>query len=693
MSSHSTQTADQTTGSALTQPLTHGLMEDKVLLEILKNRFQAIVNEMGTTILRTGHTIFIKETADFGSVLVSPEGEILSAPLNVGVTVLIGTPMWDAIKAVPVYEEGDVLIANDPTSTGAMATHLPDLYVWRPIFHEGELVCFAWTFIHCSDIGGKVPGSISPTSFDIFQEGFVIPPTKLFKRGELNAEFLAIFRRNSRIPEQNWGDVKALVAALILAETRIGQLIERYSIDTVRQGIDAVMDYAELQARQIIEEIPDGSYSFQDYMEGQVASLGTIRITLTMHVRGGELYLDFDQTDPQVPAAINMPTDSKTGHWMIVPALVKYFKTANPHITYNSGMVRPVKVGIPRGTLLNPEPRAAIGVRAATMFRVFDVVSGCLAQALPDAIPAAGSGQGSIVVVSTLDADTGENRISVVQPLCGGCGGRPHKDGLDGVDFSLGSLRNVPTESLETEMPVLITQYGIREDSCGHGKFRGGNGVTLKVKVLTPDTYMTARGMERYFFRPWGLYGGTPGTTGYTRLSRGGAPEEELGQIDLVKLMPGDEIHFGTQGAGGYGNPRDRSPELVLEDVQSGFVSEESALNVYGVVLSGDGIDREATAHLRREISPEIANQGIFSFGPERAQYESVWSTPLQDAVNDAVRQLPTSLRFFMRSRLRDRIEDLIGDGESVDPTEVEGMLGALRANLAAVTAPVGPVR
>jgi len=655
--------------------------DDKVLLEVLRNRFQAIVNEMGTVIQRTGHTMFIKETADFGSVLVSPDGEIFSAPLNVGVTVLIGTPMGDAIRAVDGYEEGDVLIANDPSSTGAMSTHLPDLYVWRPIFADGRLLCFAWTFLHCSDIGGKVPGSISPTSFDLFQEGFVIPPTKLMKRGELNHEFLGILNKNSRIPEQNWGDLKALLAALAIGERRVHGLVERYSEETVRLGMRAVLDYAEAQARDIIRDIPDGSYAFHDYMEGHVAQLGAIRIALTMRVQGSDLYLDFSDTDPQVPAAINMPTGSKAGHWMIVPALVKFFKTVNPHITYNSGMVRPVKVGIPEGSLLNPDPQAAVGTRAATMFRVFDVVSACLAQALPDKIPAAGSGQGSIVVVSTVDFETGSKRISVVQPLCGGCGGRPHKDGLDGVDFSLGSLRNVPTESLESEMPVLILEYGLREDSCGHGRYRGGNGVRLRVKVLTPHTQITARGMERYLFRPWGLYGGLPGTTGYTRLLRRGI-EQELGQIDLLHLLPGDVIHFGTQGAGGYGDPLERDPERVLRDLEEGLISHTSARDVYGVVTDGERVDASATETLRRELHARGQATRTFHFGPEREAFDARWDKPLQDAINRLVYGAPPTLRHFVKQQLRARIEEIIEGGGRVRPEEVSGVYEGLRSEL-----------
>lgn len=646
-------------------------MIDNVLLEILKNRFQAIVNEMGMTVQRTGHTIFIKETADFGSVLVSPEGEIFSAPLNIGVTVLIGTPMDDAIRAIDSYEEGDVIIANDPDSTGAMATHLPDLYLWRPIFFEGELICFAWTFIHCSDIGGKVPGSISPTSYDIFQEGFVIPPTKLFKRGELNEEFFKIFMRNSRIPEQNWGDIKALVAALSVGAQRMTQLVERYDFMTIDKGIKSVLDYSETQAKEIISEIPNGSYAFHDYMEGHVADLGTIRIALDMYVEDEALYLDFSKTDPQVPAAINMPTGAKVGHWMIVPALVKYFKTVNPYLTYNSGMVRPIKLGIPQGSLLNPEPRAAVGVRAATMFRVFDIVCGALAQAIPDQIPAAGSGQGSIVVVSTVDVQSGSRRISVVQPLCGGCGGRPHKDGLDGVDFSLGSLRNVPTESLESEMPVLISHYGLREDSCGHGKYRGGNGVTLKVKILTPDTVMTARGMERYHFRPWGLFGGLPGTTGYTRLSKNGGPEKDIGQIDVIHLEPGDEMHFGTQGAGGYGSPLERPPNQVAYDLEEGLISEVSARDHYGVVIENGAVNLEKTQAVRKQLAVKPEFQSDVNFGAERLEYESLWTVELQNAVNAALVGQPSALRYFLRGKLRSRIEAKVKKGQPVQPDEV----------------------
>jgi N-methylhydantoinase B len=654
---------------------------DGVTIEILKNRFQGIVSEMGQTVLHTGHTVFIKETADFGAMLVTPKGEVFAAPLNIGVTVLIGKPMDDAIRAITEYREGDICIANDPDGTGGMATHLPDLFVWKPVFWEGELVCFAWTFIHASDVGGKVPGSISPSSYDLFQEGMILPPTKLFDRGQVVQPVLDIILSNCRIPDQNWGDLKSLVAALNTGERRLHEMIRRYGIDVLRDGMEDVLEYAERQTRRIIRDIPDGDYEFSDYMEGEVAGLGVIRIKLKMTVRGDEILLDFTGTDPQVPAALNMPTKSKNGHWMIVPALVKYFKSVEPNLTYNSGMVRPVKVEIPRGTLLNPEPHAASGVRAATMFRVFDVVSGALAQAVPHQVPAAGSGQGCIVLVSLLDVDTGQNKISVVQPLCGGCGGRPMKDGLDGVDFSLGSLRNVPTESLEREMPLLIQKYAVRPDSAGAGKHRGGSGVELVVRCYTPNTVVTARGMERYRFRPWGLFGGRAGTTGFTQLRRVDGKTEDIGQIDVLFLNPGDELHFGAQGGGGYGDPLEREPALVLDDVRNEILSPEAAERVYGVVVREGQID-EAATKAARAAAPTAAAPGWVDFGPERAAYDASWTPAHQDALASLLEALPPSLRHFFRVRVAERAQARLARGASVDRAALHEILESLRGEL-----------
>jgi N-methylhydantoinase B len=276
---------------------------------------------------------------------------------------------------------------------------------------------------------------------------------------------------------------------------------------------------------------------------------------------------------------------------------------------------------------------------------------------------------------------SGERKLSVVQPLCGGCGGRPHKDGIDGVDFSLGSLRNVPTETLESEMPLLITRYGLRPDSCGHGVHRGGNGVELQVRISTPHTIMTARGMERYTFRPWGVGGGTAGATGFTRLRRHGGEWEEIGQIDILHLGPGDEIHFGTQGGGGWGDPLARPLAAVQRDLLEGLISPATAHDSYGVVVVDTILDYEATEARRVRLRATGAPLPAYDFGPERDAYEAIWTDQLHQAMNLALDQYPASVRFFLRSQLVALIRAKAREG-TVLPSDVPLMLGAIHGRL-----------
>ena len=359
---------------------------------------------------RTAHTVFVKETQDYATTLVSTRGEVFASPRRYGVLTMLAMPMDDTIKAIgDDFVEGDIFISNDPEATRGMATHLPDVFFWKPVFHEGRLVCWAWSFIHSSDVGGKVPGSISPSSYEIYHEGIRVPPRKLFSRGVVDEAFLKVFLANCRIPGQNWGDMKACVAALNTAENRVHALIEQYGPAVVEQGIDAVLDYAETQARRVISAVPDGVYTYVDYMEGDQLGLGMVRIRLDLHVRGDEFLLDYTGTDPQVRASLNMYTFSKNGHWNLIVGLIHWLCTMEPDIAYNAGMVRPFKVHVPSGTLLNPEFGVACGNRSATMVRMTDVNVGALAQAVPDQVPSFGNGQASILLVSVPDLKDGRH--------------------------------------------------------------------------------------------------------------------------------------------------------------------------------------------------------------------------------------------------------------------------------------------
>ena len=659
-------------------------MDDRIRLEILSNRFQAIVDEMAQVVSRTAHTVFVKETQDYGSVLVSRKGEVFAAPRRYGVLMMIGMPMESALAYIgDDVAEGDIFISNDPDATRGMATHLSDVYLWKPIFVDGQLLCWSWTFIHVSDIGGRVPGSIAPSSTEVYQEGLRITPQKLYAAGELNRPLLDMILANCRTPDQNWGDMKACLAGLATAENRVHELVCQYDYATIDRTIDQVLDYAETQARRVIDHVPDGTYRHTDYIEADMVGLGLVRIHVTMTITGGEMMLDFTGTAPQVRAALNIPTYGHHGHWMLITGLVNWICTQEPGIAYNAGLVRPMKVRIPKGTILNPEPGAAYGARYATSHKVCDVTVCALAQAVPMELPATDSGQGSILLVSVPDFETGGHKVSVIQPIVGGAGGRPVDDGVDGTMVILNFLKNIPTEIFENEMSeVLIRYYGLRDDSGGPGKYRGGTGIEIEFETSSPYTTITSRAMERYIFGPPGRLGGHMGATGYTTLNPGTNCEKDLGKIDVLEMDPGDALRIGTQGGGGFGDPLERPADKVADDVANGFVSKESSEDDYGVVLKADGtVDGEATEARREAIRGERdwTEPPLYGLGRAREEHSALWTDDLEDAIAAATADMPVQLRQFLHERLLTSVTAQLDAGQSVGADDVAPLLESIR--------------
>jgi N-methylhydantoinase B len=598
--------------------------------------------------------------------------------------MMIGMPMDDAIKCIEHdVREGDVFMSNDPEATRGMCTHLSDVFLWKPIFWRGNLVCYAWSFIHMSDVGGRVPGSIAPSSHEVYQEGIRIPPQKLFHAGTLDESFLKMFLANTRTPDQNWGDMKACLAGLNTAERRVQELLDRFGIERIERGIGDVLDYAETQARRVISHVPDGTYRFSDFIEADMVGLGLIRINLALTISGGEMLLDFTGTAPQVRAALNLPTYGKHGHWMLITGLVNWLCTQEPNIAYNAGLVRPMKVRIPRGTILNPEPGAAYGARYSTSHKVCDVTIGALAQAVPFELPATDSGQGSILLVSVPDLETGGTKVSVIQPIVGGSGARPAEDGVDGTMVILNFLKNVPTEMIERDMPaILIRHYGLREDSGGAGKYRGGTGIVIEFETASPYTTVTSRCMERYVFPPPGRMGGAPGTTGYTTLNPGSNRERDIGKIDVLEMEPGEALRIGTQGGGGFGDPLERPTAAVAEDLANGIISAATARESYGVLFEDTGaVDEPATRAHRAELRRVRGwrEPPAFSFGAARDAYLARWSRELQDAVVAATDELPTLLRQLYYGQLSAEVDRRMHAGDRVAPAEVATLLAELR--------------
>jgi N-methylhydantoinase B len=663
----------------MAEPDRPGDVIDPVLLGVYRNLFQGIVDEAGQIIMRAAHTVFIKETQDFVVGLATPDGETFAASRRIGIWLAIGLPLRGVLDSVGPPREGDVFITNDPDASHGLVTHLPDTFIWRPVFHAGELVAYVVAFVHLTDVGGLAPGSVVPSATEQLQEGLAIPPTRLLDRGQPNQALLDLMAANCRSPEQNRGDLRALLAAVNTAAQRLGELIDKEGLASVRAGMAGVLDYAESRARQVLRTIPNGAYEFADYLEGDVVPGGRpIRIHLRLEADDGRLVLDFSETDPQVRAALNIATYNQPGHYLIVIGLVNFLRSVDPDIPYNSGLVRGVRLVAPRGSLLNPEPGAACGARQATFFRVAEVVMGALAQAVPERIPAAGCGQGSILFVAVPDFATGRSRVSIVQPLVGGSGGRPTMDGTDGVDFNTGFYRNIPTEVLESDMPVVVTRYGLRADSGGAGRFRGGLGLDYALTVLPPEAVLTARGMERFGFQPWGREGGQPGTNGACSLLLADGQRLDLGKIDLLRPPPRATLSVQTAGGGGYGDPFERDPAAVLADVLDGLVSVEQARAAYGVAIVDGQIDPATTAELRKVPRPPAQR---FAFGAYRDAFEQRWPPELQAALNHVTRGLPAAPRQYVRRRL---VEGLEANGGAVEVLGAADLLQRLHAEVLA---------
>ncbi len=622
---------------------------DNVLVEILNNHFNGIVEEMGYVIHRAAYTVFVKETWDFDTSLITKDGAIFCHPRNIGVGNMIGIDMGPAIACIDNYEPGDVIVTNDPRTTQGLCTHMPDIMLFKPLFFEGKLLCFAWCFVHSSDVGGLVPGSISPAAFDCYQEGVCIPPTKLVSRGVLNTGLRDLILANCRIPDQNWGDMKALLASLTVCERRMGQIVGRYGFDVIAEGIDALMDYGERRARSIISKIPDGAYSFHDYVEADYVSPYYLRVKVTVVVAGDTVKLDFTGTDPQVRAALNLPSFGRPNQWLVL-GIVNFLRTSDPNLPLNRGILRSTSVEVPYGSVLNPTPTAATGVRHTTGYRVADAVLGALSQAVPDAIPAAGAGQVAIVLFSYIDPSTGSYKVSVLQPMQGGSGARPAKDGIDGVNFSAGTLRNVPTEAIELEAQVYVERYML-EDEAAIGEYRGGSAVVLEFRCLAAEAIVTARGMDRFKIRPNGRIGGEPGALGSCTLNPGTDRERPHGKIEMLSLEYGDVVRISSPGGCGYGEAAKRLPSSVLNDVLNGFTTPAEAERDYGVVIVAGAVDEAATQAARAARGESLAPEP-FVFGPERLAYEQSFPASVQDLVAALLAERAVATRQYARGRL-----------------------------------------
>ncbi|MEU4827670.1 hydantoinase B/oxoprolinase family protein [Actinomadura sp. NPDC023710] len=645
---------------------------DPVTLEIVGNKLTALAEEMCLTLQRTSRSLYVKETADFCCALAGLDGGFVAYPRGIGVSGFVGLNVLTAVEAAGPLDPGDVIITNDPYTSGGLATHLTDIQLIEPYFHEGRLVGYGWAFIHCSDIGGRVPSSLSPVNDEIFQEGLRIPPVKLVRAGEPSRDVEAFLTANTRTPDANLGDVRAMRAALATGRDRLADVMAQHGAGTVLAAQEDLVAYTAEKARAALARLGDGTHRFVDYLDDDVVSRVPVRVSVTATLTGGRLHLDFTGTDPQVPAAFNIASLGRVHAW-ITTRVLALICTLDPEIALNTGLIAPIEVTAPEGSVVNAVHPAAVGVRHAAASRVNDALGGALGLAAPSVLPAAGSGLVVPVVVAEHGPD-GEN-VQVLEPMVGGTGARDGADGVDGRDSGISNLSNNPVETVETEIGVEILRYGLRHDSGGAGRWRGGCGLELSFRVRGTGTRLLARGLERMRFRPWGVAGGRPGLPTRLVLNAGTERERILDKIDMLPLDDGDVVTLLTSGAGGYGDPLLRAPQAVLADVRRGMVSVAGAGRDYGVVLAAGGLAIDTDATLRERASRAGAAESGAEFGPERAAWESVFPTDLVDRLVAALFRHPAAHRSRLRSQAYARVlADLPADfpREPVDAEQAE---------------------
>ena len=570
---------------------------DAISLEVLRNKLDSIADEMELTLLKSSHSAIVKEALDASAALFDPAGQQIAqaaaAPIHLGM-IIPAVRKFVELFPPETMRDGDVYVLNDPFEGG---THLPDLVMSMPIFYEGKVAAIATAISHQQDFGGRSPGSTPVDATEIYQEGLRIPPMKFHDAGTPNATLLAMIERNVRIPDVVIGDIHGQLAACHVAKTRLHELLDRLGAAAFAAGLKELLDRAERLTRQAIERIPDGTYSFVDYLDNDGVTLDRrVRIAVAVTVSGSEILVDFTGTDPQVGGPINcVPASTLSAVYYVVKVAI------DPDIPNNAGCYRAVQVHMPEGSIVNARPPAAVNARAVVVRRTVDCLLGALNHAIPDRLPAASSGHPLVMSLGGIDPRDGHPYVTA-EIGTGGMGARPTKDGVDSIQTDTSNAQDIPAEAIELEFPIRIGYWKLRADSGGVGRYRGGVGFEKRFEVLRGAARISHRG-ERHLTAPWGLFGGGAGAQSRSLVRRADGSEVPIPSKLEFMLHPGDTLDVWTSGGGGHGDPLERDPELVRDDVLDGKVSAAAAAEAYGVVLNGNGVDTPATDARRSDIA------------------------------------------------------------------------------------------
>jgi len=578
---------------------------DPITLQVMNGRMQMIVDEMLLTLLKSSYSTIVTEGGDTTAALFDRYGrtiaQAVSIPIHLGACMDIGLRVSQKFPK-EVAREGDLYIVNDPYSGG---THLPDIGIIAPIFAAERLVGYAMTMTHHQDVGGTAPGSCATNAFDHLSEGLHIPMIHLASAGNLNHELIELMQANSRSPKVMKGDLFAQISACRNGERQFEEFVLKHGEGAVYDVIEALISYSEWMTRQEIAAIPDGTYEFADWLDndGVSAEAEPVSIRVKMVVRGSDIHFDFTGTSPQVKGAVNnVPSSAMSAIFFTIRNLT------GEEAPNNNGCFLPISVYLPQGTIVNPDYPAPVAARGVCSRRITDVVQGVMAKAVPARMHGADCGQSSIMHVGGTYPETNERFVGIIGgPWMGGMGARADKDGVDVTDHGLSNVYHIPIEITEGELPLRFEELRLWEGSGGAGKWRGGLGFVAELEWLGPEATVSIR-RERHKFAPWGIEGGLDGPYCKTQIHRAHGEILELPSKCVVSLNNGDRLKYWTTGSGGYGEPTERDPQLVLQDVLDERVSTLDAERIYGVAISESRVDENRTSELRKQMTEATTN-------------------------------------------------------------------------------------
>jgi N-methylhydantoinase B len=573
---------------------------DAIDLEVIYQSTLQIARELTVNMLRTGYSTIIKESQDFTFAIFDGEGRMVAQgipqPLHIGpLAAQVGEIRRRFAGAI---DPDDAFIVNHPYQ--ACQNHATDVTVISPVFAGEQLVAFIGNIAHKPDLGGKVPGTNSGDATDLFQEGLLIPPLKILRRGELNTDVEALICANTRTPEVTWGDVKAQVHTNTFGLSKFRELFAKHGVDTVLACWQRWMELCESELRRAISAVPDGIHGPEtDYLDDDGVDLDKPhRISASLEVKGDTLHFILD-SDGQARGPINLrPCVSRN----FIECLVKMIFV--PRLPVNDGLSRPVRVSYPpEGSLLNPRFPAPVNMYVRPSQVTTSVLLRVLARALPGRVPAPGSAAGGSLSSAGRHPASGR-WYSQYEILNGGTGARPDSDGVSAMDELVVNVMNTPVEAIETEFPVRVECYELATDSGGPGAFRGGLGVRRQWRILADESIVNLR-MDRFKFSSPGIFAAKPARASKAVLNPESPVERALtSKVAGLRLRQGDLLSVEFAGGGGWGSPYERDTERVRGDVVRNYVSPARAREDYGVVLTSElAVDAEATARMRAEMT------------------------------------------------------------------------------------------